>query len=143
MYRIIYLSSATTKFTNEEILTLLRNSRKNNEVHKITGLLLYSDGNFLQIIEGKSKPLKKLYEKICVDPRHKNIIKVFEGKVTSRIYPNWKMGFNSIEKKYNPQQLKENILYENYDSIINKEDTIASIFIETFLKSSKDKIMIK
>ena len=143
MYRIIYLSSATTKFTNDEILTLLRNSRKNNEVNDITGLLLYSDGNFLQIIEGKSKPLKKLYDKISVDPRHKNIIKVFEGKVSSRIYPNWKMGFNSIDKKFNPQVVKDDILYENYDPIINKEDTIASIFIQTFLKSNKDKILIK
>ena len=67
MYRIIYLSSATTKFTNEEILTLLNASRKKNEANEITGLLLYSDGNFLQIIEGKQKKIKALYAKINMD----------------------------------------------------------------------------
>lgn len=143
MYRIIYLSSATTKFTNDEILALLKNSRTNNNANNITGLLLYSDGNFLQIIEGKDKAIKKLYQKISVDSRHKNIIKVFEGKVSSRIYPNWKMGFNSIDKKIAQENIYKDTLYEDYDPFINKEDTIASVFIETFLKSNKEKIVIK
>ena len=139
MYRIIYLSSATTKFTNEEILTLLNASRKNNEANEITGLLLYSDGNFLQIIEGKQKKIKALYAKINMDQRHRNIIKVFEGKVSHRIYPKWHMGFNSIDKEFENQTIGT----DNYQSISNEDDLIASTFIATFLKSNKEKMNIK
>ena len=134
MYRIIYLSSATTKFTNEEILTLLNASRKNNEANKITGLLLYSDGNFLQIIEGKQKKIKALYAKINMDFRHRNIIKVFEGKVSHRIYPKWHMGFNSIDKEFENQTTET----DSYQSVSSEDDLIASTFIATFLKSNKD-----
>lgn len=141
MYRIIYLSSATTKFNNEEIIALLKTSRSNNKTNGITGLLLYSDGNFLQIIEGKRKPLQKLYNKISMDSRHRNIIKAFDGKITSRMYPNLEMGFNSIDREFHDPN--SNRMYENYSPIINNEDTIASIFIETFLKSNKEKIIIK
>ncbi len=139
MYRIIYLSSATTKFTNEEILTLLNASRKKNEANEITGLLLYSDGNFLQIIEGKQKKIKALYAKINMDQRHRNIIKVFEGKVSHRIYPKWHMGFNSIDKEFENQTIGT----DSYQSISSEDDLIASTFIATFLKSNKEKMNIK
>ncbi len=141
MYRIIYLSSATTKFTSKEIISLLNASRKRNEVNEITGLLLYSDGNFLQIIEGEKKAILKLYSKISIDSRHKNIIKVFEGIVDSREYPNWRMGFNVIDKKLYKRSINLETFTRDYSE--NHQDTIASIFIETFLKSSKNKIMIK
>lgn len=136
MYRIIYLSSATTKFTNDELASLLRTSRKHNEVNNITGLLLYSDGNFLQIIEGEKKKLKQLfYEKICIDKRHKDIIKVFESKVDKRLYSNWSLGFNIIHKA----SQKEISTISGF--IINDEqeiyDEIVSIFIDTFLISVK------
>lgn len=141
MYRIIYLSSATTKFTSKEIISLLNTSRKRNEVNEITGLLLYSDGNFLQIIEGKKKAILKLYSKISIDSRHKNIIKVFEGIVDSREYPNWRMGFNVIDKNLYKRSINLETFTRDYSE--NNQDTIASIFIETFLKSNKNKIMIK
>ena len=141
MYRIIYLSSATTKFTSTEIISLLNSSRQRNELNQITGLLLYADGNFLQIIEGEKKAVLKLYSKISIDKRHKNIIKVFDGKVNSRIYPKWSMGFNRIDKEI----CKTSVNIETFtkDFKDNPEDAIASVFIETFLKSSKDKIMIR
>ena len=142
MYRIIYLSSATTKFSNEEIISLLDLSRRNNEVNQITGLLLYSDGNFLQIIEGKKKALEALFEKISLDPRHKNIIKVFHGKVPIRNYSIWKMAFSTIDKSFYKNNISDLNPYTLEDNIL-KQDLIASIFIETFLRSNKDKILMK
>lgn len=142
MYRIIYLSSATTKFSNDEIMSLLESSRKNNEINEITGLLLYSDGNFLQILEGNKKPLDDLYKKISIDSRHKNIIKVFHGKVPERNYSNWKMGFSTADKSFYKKNITNLNPFTLEDNLV-KQDLVASIFIETFLKSSKDKILIK
>ena len=142
MYRIIYLSSATTKFSNEEIISLLDLSRRNNEENQITGLLLYSDGNFLQIIEGKKKALEELFEKISLDSRHKNIIKVFHGKVPTRNYAKWKMAFSTIDKSFYKNNIPDLNPFTVEDNIL-KQDMIASIFIETFLRSNKDKILMK
>ena len=142
MYRIIYLSSVTTNFSNEDIISLLDLSRRNNEVNEITGLLLYSDGNFLQIIEGKKKPLEKLFKKISLDSRHKNIIKVFHGKVSTRNYPKWKMAFSIIDESFYKNNIPDLNPFTLEDNT-TKQDMIASIFIETFLRSNKDKILMK
>jgi hypothetical protein len=76
MQRIIYLSSGVKVFSDEEINSLLDISRKNNANNDITGLLLYADGNFLQIIEGEKEAIEMTYQKILNDSIHKNIIEV-------------------------------------------------------------------
>ena len=53
MYQLIYLSSATEMFTKEKLLALLEQSRPNNARLGITGILLYSNGNFMQTLEGE------------------------------------------------------------------------------------------
>ncbi|MDQ2842373.1 MAG: BLUF domain-containing protein, partial [Acidobacteriota bacterium] len=47
----VYISSARLQ-REDEIVDILRVSRKNNEQAGLTGLLAYKDGNFLQILEG-------------------------------------------------------------------------------------------
>jgi hypothetical protein len=69
MHRIIYLSSGIKIFSDEEINDLLKVSRNNNEKNGITGLLLYSDGNFMQILEGEKEAVENTYKKIA--KRHK------------------------------------------------------------------------
>ena len=80
-----------------------------------------------------------MYAKINMDQRHRNIIKVFEGKVSHRIYPKWHMGFNSIDKEFKNQTIGT----DSYQSISSEDDLIASTFIATFLKSNKEKMNIK
>ncbi|MBQ0737313.1 BLUF domain-containing protein [Mesonia mobilis] len=44
------------------------------------GLLLFSYGNFFQVIEGETAKVNNLWQKIKKDDRHKSIIKIFEEK---------------------------------------------------------------
>lgn len=76
MHRIIYLSSGIKIFSDEEIKNLLYVSRINNSKNGITGLLLYAEGNFIQILEGEKEVIEATYHKIQKDNRHKNIIVV-------------------------------------------------------------------
>ena len=46
-----YVSSAVRKLDDHELLEVLRVARKNNERLGVTGMLLYHDGNFMQILE--------------------------------------------------------------------------------------------
>ena len=60
MKRIIYLSSGIRIFLDVEINELLNVSRRNNTKNSVTGLLLYSDGNFCKLLRVKMKCLKSL-----------------------------------------------------------------------------------
>lgn len=49
MYQLVYLSSAVELFREEELKDLLATSRLNNEKLHVTGMLLYHEGNFIQV----------------------------------------------------------------------------------------------
>jgi biotin carboxylase len=80
---------------HDELLDILSVSRVNNRKHDITGMLIYGEGVFIQLIEGDKNIIDQVYTKISADPRHKNIIKMAEGDLTQRNFPEWEMGFKA------------------------------------------------
>ncbi len=51
---------------------LLDEARTSNAQHNITGLLLYVEGHFAQVIEGNADDITQLSENIKRDDRHRN-----------------------------------------------------------------------
>lgn len=96
MFFLVYISSATQPFSVDDLSTLLAVSRKNNAELGITGMLLYKDGNFMQVLEGDERTVRALYEKIGVDPRHSGEITLQQGFVDERQFPDWSMGFRDL-----------------------------------------------
>lgn len=59
MHQLIYLSSAAVKFTEDELKGLLIKARKKNLARELTGMLLYIEGNFIQVLEGDKYKVRK------------------------------------------------------------------------------------
>ena len=70
MFELIYVSTAANRMTKDDLQSIMFESMRFNSDHSITGLLLYDQGSFCQVLEGEEKDLKNLYKKICKDPRH-------------------------------------------------------------------------
>jgi hypothetical protein len=96
MYHLIYTSQARELFTQDDLISLLRQSRNFNQQHNITGMLLYLNGKFIQVLEGKKEEVHVLYERICKTSRHHRVIKVMEGTSRTRLFKDWSMGFKSL-----------------------------------------------
>jgi len=96
MYSLLYVSSATTLFSKEELLALLKLARERNAAADITGMLLYKDGNFMQLLEGEEAGVKALYVKISGDRRHKGTVILLAGSIAKRSFPDWSMGFRDL-----------------------------------------------
>lgn len=96
IYKLIYLSSETKSFNEHELLAILEKSIINNKKKGITGVLLYSGGNFIQLLEGSKKEVEALFAKIRADKRHTNIIRLMAEYSDKRDFPDWKMGFRKI-----------------------------------------------
>jgi hypothetical protein len=135
LYRIIYLSSGLKDLTSTDVKEILVKAKENNRAKNITGILLYLDKNFIQVLEGEKEEVIKLYEKISLDHRHKNVIKVIEGDIASRQFDKWDMGFIEIDS----DDLKDLSEYKdfNFKNIFSKTDFIAETFLTTFLKSHR------
>jgi hypothetical protein len=99
MIYLLYVSSATRLLSEAELIELLQKARTNNARDGITGMLLYRDGNFIQVIEGEESVVLALHEKIVNDPRHTNIITLLKRPLTERMFGDWTMGFRNLNKE--------------------------------------------
>lgn len=97
MVYLVYVSSATTLMSEEELVALLQGAREINARQGITGLLLYSSGNFIQVIEGEEVAVEELFQKISLDPRHSNIIILLKRPLQQRMFADWSMGFKALD----------------------------------------------
>lgn len=80
-------------FQKETLKDMLVSFRKNNEANGITGMMLFSEGIFLQVLEGEDRKVNTLVRKIRKDARHHSVVQLDEKAITRRIFPNWSMGF--------------------------------------------------
>jgi hypothetical protein len=96
----VYVSSAHKLMGDEELLELLRVARQNNESRDITGMLLYRDGNFLQVLEGPASAVDALIDKIKRDTRHHGIILMSRRGIEERQFSDWRMAFRNMSKSH-------------------------------------------
>jgi hypothetical protein len=96
MIYLIYISSAVKSFTEAELIEILNKSRKNNSELGITGILLFKDGNFLQVLEGEEASVRQLYAKISSNSQHFGATILEEGELTERQFGDWSMGFYNL-----------------------------------------------
>lgn len=61
MIRLTYASTATHKWSAEDLLKLLKQCRTNNGAKNITGILLYTNGTFFQVLEGDEATVESVY----------------------------------------------------------------------------------
>jgi len=96
MIQLVYVSSATEPFTAQQLVELLKKARDKNASQGITGMLLYKDGNFMQVLEGEEDQVRPLYQTICADPRHHGEIVLLEEPITERQFSEWSMAFRDL-----------------------------------------------
>jgi len=91
--QLIYLSNAKPELKQVELDRILEASRRNNPPRDITGLLVFANGVFIQVLEGPSMGVHKLFETICDDSRHQDVAMLGEYIGQDRIFTKWSMGF--------------------------------------------------
>ena len=111
---LVYISVRKSNCTEEEIEKILAACKRNNGKFDITGVLLYSEKQFVQYLEGEYREIFELYDKIKEDDRHKNIVLITSSTIKERSFPSWQMGakkidLNEIEYKTDitPEEQKE------------------------------------
>lgn len=94
---LVYASSASKSFSENELEDILKIARINNEKLNVTGMLLYADGNFLQVLEGDKQQVEALYHKITEDTRHHSALRIFSRFSDSRSFTEWSMGYERLD----------------------------------------------
>jgi len=93
-----YTSNAVVEISFLGNLRLLAHSFLNNQKYNITGLLIYKNGQFAQVIEGDSNSIERIWNKIQLDTRHKDIQLLSKEPIAYRSFTKWSMLFPESEK---------------------------------------------
>jgi hypothetical protein len=92
---LVYVSTAVRLLEETEIVHLLVRARRRNRDAGVTGVLLYADGNFMQLLEGPAPAVEFVYGIIDQDPLHRGLIELRRERVASRAFARWSMGFRA------------------------------------------------
>jgi hypothetical protein len=84
--------------SHESLSSLSEEASARNDSRCLTGLLLYSNGNFMQCLEGSKESIGTLMRSINSDPRHFGLIVLEEGNISNREFANWGMAARSPDR---------------------------------------------
>jgi hypothetical protein len=99
--------------SDDELKEILKISRIRNEASGITGMLLYLDPFFMQVLEGEDSIIVQLFDRIKKDPRHHKTSPIYKEAIQDRRFGNWTMGFK--------QMSDENI--EGFSDVLQKTNS--------------------
>lgn len=104
LVRLMYASRAAAPMDQEELLAILKQSKQNNPKDGITGLLCFSDGIFIQALEGGRDAVNRVYNRIARDSRHTDVVLLSYEEILERRFAGWSMGQVNLQR-LNPAML--------------------------------------
>jgi hypothetical protein len=96
LIKMAYVSAATQPFTQAALRDLLSKASSFNSSVGISGLLLYHERSFSQILEGQEEDVTPLFERIGRDPRHNRVLLLSKQEAEQRNFGAWSMGFVDV-----------------------------------------------
>lgn len=98
LVRLMYASRAADSVNQNELVAILKKSKVNNADIGVTGVLCFSAGIFLQVLEGGRSPVSALYNRIANDPRHHDVVLLSYEEVDERRFAGWSMGRANLSR---------------------------------------------
>jgi hypothetical protein len=99
-YRLMYQSRST--LAGEEQLQIqankdiLRQSRHRNIRHGVSGILLFNQLEYFQVLEGCKAAVELIFKDIVRDARHVDVITLQRGPADCRIFHSWSMAYKEF-----------------------------------------------
>ena len=88
----MYASRAIPAVDQEELQAILQRSKAHNPTVGVTGVLCFSGGIFLQVLEGSRSAVNRLYNRIVADARHSEVELLLYEEIKERQFAGWSMG---------------------------------------------------
>lgn len=93
-FQLAYTSFSRLPLQETTLSDILEVSRRNNSRDEITGILMYEDRTFFQVLEGEQSAVEDCYYKrILNDPRHCRSALYWYGLAERRAFSDWAMGY--------------------------------------------------
>ncbi len=130
--QVVYMSATSPNVGEDCLRDVLRESTANNPSSHVTGMLLYINGSFLQVLEGEAQTIAALYEKISRDPRHKSVAKISQCSIEEREFGKWSMGWARIGAADLDRIVDKNDFFQSGHCLTELSDTLVKRILRQF-----------
>lgn len=96
LIHLIYNSVASSAEADTEVHDILRVSRTNNALSQVTGMLLFAEGSFFQVLEGTPAAVDETFARVAKDRRHTRVTTIIREPIARRSFSEWTMGLASL-----------------------------------------------
>jgi hypothetical protein len=97
LFSLTYVSSARAELGTEELTLILESAVRHNTAQQVTGMLLYLNGSFMQVLEGEETAVDETYARVRQDPRHMGCFVIERAPIKVRSFAQWSMGFKRLK----------------------------------------------
>lgn len=89
--RLLYGSVARGDDIRSDRIDILRQSRANNGLNGVSGLLWTDNARYLQVLEGSPDAVQAVFERIAFDKRHEKVRVLVDTMEPQRVFSDWSM----------------------------------------------------
>ena len=106
MVRLLYVSRPVEPLTTTVTGSILATAQAHNTANGITGALCQGQGLFLQVLEGERSAVNRLFGRIVLDRRHRDVELLQMEEITERRFGQWSMAYVDLSSLDPMVQLK-------------------------------------
>jgi hypothetical protein len=135
IFHLVYKSSASEGLDSCDISKIINKSQSNNIKTGVTGLLLYRQNTFIQLLEGEEQAVRTTYNKILKDSRHSDVKVLIESKSSIRIAPQW-----SMDHVESISDISVKVLFEVFEQLVHESPKDKNLIMPLLTKFSNASI---
>ena len=124
---LVYTSTAVRALDDDALSRLLAQSRDANGARTVTGMLLYRDGRFMQVLEGARAVVTALAGAIARDDRHRDMRILLLENVPERQFPDWTMGYQGLDRLSEPRPAGFRDSFADLDVDADRSTTVRAL----------------
>ena len=94
----MYVSKARRAMGDEDLQRIVETSRRHNVPARVSGMLLFGNKRFLQLLEGPGPAVERTYRRVLSDTRHCDAMLVYDGTGEPLRISEWPMAFARAEE---------------------------------------------
>ena len=132
LYQLIYSSCAIANFNTDDLTYLTEQARINNVQNHLTGLLLFYQTYFFQVLEGEEDTISRTYTNIKHDKRHTNLTLLEHKEITERAFAQWHLGLANFPNQL-PSLSPRDFFIKNCQLSLHNKDYLEPL-IDSFTK---------
>ncbi|QHM71118.1 diguanylate phosphodiesterase [Mixta intestinalis] len=131
---LIYRSHLCDDVPVKTLEEMVSKANRLNELYDVTGILLFNGTHFFQVLEGPEDAVLTIYQRICKDSRHHNLVELMRDYAPARRFGNTGMELFDL-REYDPNTVLQAVFDKGTTKYQLTYDDRVLLFIRTFVEA--------